>query len=78
MTIASQYAVLSKDKKTLVLPEDAQNWLKDGDQFVVFFENDELILKKAYSRRTLDELVAKEKAPLSDEELNDLIHESRK
>lgn len=29
MIIASQYAVLSKDRKTLVLPDDVQNWLKD-------------------------------------------------
>jgi len=78
MTIASQYAVLSKDKKTLVLPDDVQNWLRDGDLFVVVIENDGLILKKAHSRRTLEEMVTKEKAPLSDEKLNELIHESRK
>ena len=78
MTIASQYAVLSKDKKTLVLPDDVQNWLRDADLFVVVIENDGLILKKAHSRRTLEEMVTKEKAPLSDEKLNELIHESRK
>jgi hypothetical protein len=78
MTIASQYAVLSKDKKTLVLPDDVQNWLRDVDLFVVVIENDGLILKKAHSRRTLEEMVTKEKAPLTDEKLNDLIHESRK
>ena len=78
MTIASQYAVLSKDKKTLVLPDDVQNWLGDVDLFVVVIENDGLILKKAHSRRTLEEMVTKEKAPLSDEKLNELIHESRK
>jgi len=78
MTIASQYAVLSKDKKTLVLPDDVQNWLRDVDLFVVVIENDGLILKKAHSRRTLEEMVIKEKAPLSDEKLNELIHESRK
>lgn len=78
MTIASQYAVLSKDKKTLVLPEDVQNWLRDVDRFVVVIENDGLILKKAHSRRTLEEMVTKEKAPLSDGKLNELIHESRK
>jgi len=78
MTIASQYAVLSKDKKTLVLPDDVQNWLRDGDLFVVVIENDGLILKKAHSRRTLEEMVTKEKTPLSDEKLNELIHESRK
>ena len=78
MTIASQYAVLSKDKKTLVLPDDVQNWLRDVDLFVVVIENDGLILKKAHSRPTLEEMVTKEKAPLSDEKLNELIHESRK
>jgi hypothetical protein len=78
MTIASQYAVLSKDKKTLVLPDDVQNWLRDVDLFVVVIENDGLILKKAHSRRTLEEMVTKEQAPLSDEKLNELIHESRK
>jgi len=78
MTIASQYAVLSKDKKTLVLPDDVQNWLRDVDLFVVVIENDGLILKKAHSRRTLEEMVTREKAPLSDEKLNELIHESRK
>jgi hypothetical protein len=77
MTIASQYAVLSKDKKTLVLP-DVQNWGRDVDLFVVVIENNRLILKKAHSRRTLEEMVTKEKAPLSDEKLNELIHESRK
>ena len=78
MSIASQYAVLSKDKKTLVLPDDVQNWVKDVDLFVVVIDNDGLILKKAHSRRTLEEMVTKEKAPLSDEKLNELIHESRK
>lgn len=78
MTIASQYAVLSKDKKTLVLPDDVQNWFRGVDRFVVVIENDGLILKKAHSRRTLEEMVTKEKAPLSDEELNEIIHELRK
>jgi len=78
MTIASQYAVLSKDKKTLVLPDDVQNWGRDVDLFVVVIENNRLILKKAHSRRILEEMVTKEKAPLSDEKLNELIHESRK
>jgi len=68
---------LSKDKKTLVLP-DVQNWGRDVDLFVVVIENNRLILKKAHSRRILEEMVTKEKAPLSDEKLNELIHESRK
>ena len=69
---------MSKDKKTLVLPDDVQNWGRDVDLFVVVIENDRLILKKAHSRRILEEMVTKEKAPLSDEKLNELIHESRK
>ena len=45
---------------------------------MVVIENDGLILKKAHARRTLVEIVTKDKAPLSDEKLNELIHESRK
>jgi len=67
MTIASQYAVLSKDGKSLILPEDIQKWLSAGDRFVVVIENDGLILKKAHTRRTLEEVVTREKSPLSDE-----------
>jgi len=78
MPIASQYAILSKDRKTLVLPEDVQKWLRGAERFVVVIENDALTLKKAHFSRTLDEMVTKDKAPLPDEELNRLIHESRK
>lgn len=78
MPIASQYAVLSKDGKTLVLPEDVQSWLRGVDRFVVVMEDDRLILKKAHSQLNLEEMVTIEKAPLSDEKLNELIHESRK
>ncbi len=78
MTIATQYAILSKDKKTIILPDDVLNWVKDADRFVVVMENEGLILKKAHSRRTLEELVTKEKAPLSENKLNALIHETRK
>lgn len=78
MTIATQYAILSKDKKTIILPDDVLNWVKDADRFVVVMENEGLILKKAHSRRTLEELVSKEKAPLSENKLNALIHKSRK
>ena len=77
MPIASQYAVLSEDRKSLFLPEDIQKWLSGGDRFVVVIENDELILRKAHAQRALEEMVAKDKAPLSDEKLNELIHESR-
>jgi hypothetical protein len=78
MTIATKYAILSKDRKTIILPDDVLNWVKDADRFVVVMENEGLILKKAHSRRTLEELVTKEKAPLSENKLNALIHESRK
>ena len=77
MTIATKYAILSKDRKTIILPDDVLNWVKDVDRFVVVMENEGLILKKAHSRRTLEKLVTKEKAPLSENKLNALIHESR-
>lgn len=78
MPISSQYAILSEDRKTLVLPEEVQGWLRGVDRFVVVMENDELILRKAHTRRTLEELVTNELPPLSSEDLNELIHESRK
>ncbi len=78
MTIATKYAILSKDRKTIILPDDVLNWVKDVDRFVVVMEKEGLILKKAHSRRTLEKLVTKEKAPLSENKLNALIHESRK
>lgn len=77
MPIASQYAILAEDKKTLLLPDEVLNWLKGHEQFVVIMENEDLILKKAHTRRTLDELVTREVPPLSSEELHDLIHRSR-
>jgi len=77
MPIASQYAVLSEDRKSLILPEDIQKWLIGGDRFVAVIENDELILKRAHTQRMLEEMVTKNKAPLSDEKLNEIIHESR-
>ena len=42
---------------------------------MVVVENDELILRKTYSRRTLDEMVIREEAPLSEEKPEKLIHE---
>jgi len=78
MPIGSQYAVLSEDRKSLALPEDIQKWLSGGDRFVVVIEDDGIILKKAHTQRTLEEMVMKDKAPLSDEKLNEIIHESRK
>ena len=77
MPIASQYAILSKDKKSLLLPDEVQKWLNEVDRFLVVMENDELILRKAHTRRTLAELVTNESPPLPPENLNELIHESR-
>lgn len=78
MPISREYAVLSKDKKTIILPNDVQQWVRDADRFVVVVENDELILKKTYTLQTLDEIVERENPPLSSEDLGALIHESRK
>ena len=78
MPIASQYAILSKDKKSLLLPDEVQDWLKEVDRFLVVVENDELILRKAHTRRTLEELVTKKTPPLSPETLNEVIRESRR
>lgn len=77
MPIASQYAVVSEDKKTLRLPDEVLTRLQGNEQFVVIMENDDLILKKAHRRRSLDELVTREEPPLPSEELNMLIHMSR-
>lgn len=78
MPIASQYAVLSKDRKNIILPEDVQDWLRGIDRFVVVMENDGLTLKNARTRRTLDEMVLRDEDPLSEEKLDKLIHECRK
>ena len=77
MPISTEYAVLSKDKVTIILPKDVQQWVKDVERFVVVVENDELILRKTHSRRSLDEMVIREEAPLSEEKLEELIHETR-
>ena len=77
MLIASQYAILSEDKKTLSLPDEVLNWLQGDEQFVVILEHDDLLLKKAHTRKSLDELVTREAPPLSSEELDELIHRSR-
>lgn len=78
MPIASQYAVLSKDRKSIILPDDVQNWVKGVDRFIVVMENDGLMLKKAHSLLNLDDVVTREESPLSEDELNKLIHEIRK
>ena len=78
MPISSEYAILSNDKKSIVLPDDVQQWLKGVDRFVVVVENDELILKKTHVLQTLDEIVKRETPPISSDDLDALIHESRK
>ncbi len=77
MPISTEYAVLSKDKETIILPKDVQQWVGDVERFVVVVENDELILRKTHSRRSLDEMVTREEAPLPEEKLEELIHETR-
>ena len=77
MPISSEYAVLSKDKTSIILPNDVQQWVNGVDRFVVVVENDELILRKTHSRRNLDEMVTREEAPLPEEKLEELIHETR-
>ena len=77
MPISTQYAILSEDKETILLPKDVQQWVRDVERFVVVVENDELILRKTHSRRSLDEMVTREEAPLPEEKLEELIHETR-
>lgn len=77
MPISAEYAVLSKDKASIILPKDVQEWVRDAQRFVVVVEDDELILRKMHSRRSLDELVERKDAPLSEGELEELIHETR-
>ena len=78
MPISSEYAILSNDKKTIVLPDDVQQWLRGVDRFVVVVENDELILKKTHALQALDEIVKREAPSISSDDLDALIHESRK
>ncbi len=77
MNIASQYAVLSDDGSSLILPGDVRSWLKGINRFLVIMENDRLILKKADMLKKLDELVSDGSLPLSSDELEQIIHESR-
>ena len=74
MPISREYAVLSKDKKTIILPKDVQQWVRDADRFVVVMKNDELILKNTHTLQTLDEIVKRENPPLSSKDLGALIH----
>lgn len=74
MPISIEYAVLSKDEAAIILPKDVQQWVRDVYRFVVVVENDELILRKTHSRRSLDEMVTREEAPLPEEKLEELIH----
>lgn len=78
MTISKEYAVLSEDKKTVLLPDDIRKRLEGFDRLVVLVEGDAIILKKAYPRRTLEELVTSENAPLPEGEMDRLVHEIRK
>ena len=78
MPISTQYAILSEDKATILLPKDVQQWVSDAERFVVVIENDELILRKTHSRRSLDVMVTREIPPISSEDLDSLIHEIRK
>ncbi|HAO22306.1 MAG: hypothetical protein BWK80_38990 [Desulfobacteraceae bacterium IS3] len=64
MNIASQYAVLSEDGSSLMLPGDVRAWLKEINRFLVIMENDRLILKKANTLKKLDELLSDETLPL--------------
>ena len=73
MPISSEYAVLSKDKKSIILPDDVQPWLTGVDRFVVVVENDELILKKTHVLQTLDEIVKRDAPPLSSEDLDNMV-----
>jgi len=77
MIPVSQYAVLSEDGKYLIMPGGLRSWLKGIKHFAVIVENDRLILKKARTLKKLDELVTEESPPLSCEELDQIIHESR-
>ena len=77
MPISTQYAVLSEDKTAILLPKDVQQWVRDVERFVIVMENDELILKRAHVMETLDEIVTREEAPLPEEKLEKLIHETR-
>ncbi len=78
MPISAEYAILSDDMKAVLLPADAQKWLLGCERFIVVMEGDELILKKARRIRKLDELVKRDDPPLPPQELNTLIHETRK
>jgi hypothetical protein len=77
MPISSEYASLSDDRKAILLPDDVQRWVSDTARFLVVMERDELILKKTRIVRPLDELVQRESMPVSPEDLNALIHETR-
>lgn len=76
--ISTQYATLSENGKALMLPEGVHTWLQGAQHFLVIMENDEIILKKVHQRRSLDDLVKSETQPLSPQELNNPIHETRK
>ncbi len=78
MPISNEYASISEDKRAILLPDDVQRWVNGAQRFVAVMERDELILKKAHVVRPLDQLVQRDAAPISSEDLNALIHEARK
>ncbi len=77
MPIANDYAILSDDGKTLILPTDAQNWMKGKERFIVVLENENIIFRRVYTQRMLHELVLKTESPFFENDFDTLIHESR-
>lgn len=66
------------DQHTLELPEPIASRFRSHDRFVIWVEDDTLHLKKI-SRSITDRVAqADEAAPLSLEEINDLVHEVRR
>ncbi len=65
------YAVVSEDRKSLLLPVKVHSWMKGTDRFLVIMEKDRLVLKK------LEDMVPDDAFPISSDELDQLIHESR-
>jgi len=77
MMIAGEYAVVSEDGKSLLLPLEVHSWLKGIDRFLVIMEKDRLVLKKTHKRKKLDAMVPDDAFPIPSDELEQLIHESR-
>ncbi len=60
-----------------MLPVEVHSWLKGIDRFLVIMEKDRLVLKKTHKLKKLDDLVPDDASPISSDELEQLIHESR-